>query len=86
MRMSRRQLPRVLIVADEYLGIQMMTDAVESCGYLVGGIARDVGSALEALACSAFDGVLLGIEPHETQCAELADRLKVRGIPFALVA
>lgn len=79
------RLPRILIVADRLFGTEVMRAAVSSYGYSVAEVAWDFGSAQEALACSEFDGVLLGIDRSSRQCVEFADALLGRGIPFALI-
>jgi DNA-binding response OmpR family regulator len=75
-------LPRVLIIEDEPLIVELIEDMVCELGYTVSGNARTVSAARQELAKRNFDTVLLDIGLDGTHSPEIADLLLEMRIPF----
>jgi hypothetical protein len=76
--------PRVLIVSADP-AIQSIQDAVHLSGYIFAGVASDAQTALDAIAYSGVDAVLLN-NPRFPGWLDLAASLQEQAIPFALLA
>ncbi len=75
---------RILVVEDDYLLAQVLTDFLEQADFHVVG---PVGSLEEALALvenepGSFDGAILDINLHGSNSYPVADALVARSIPF----
>jgi len=77
-------LPRVLIIEDEPLIVELIEDMVCELGYIVSGNARTVSAARQELAKRNFDTVLLDIGLDGSHSPEIADLLLEMRIPFPL--
>src|SRR4051812_33111613 len=77
--------PRVLIIEDQVLIANLVSDTVRDLGYAVSATARTIAAARQELAKRNFDAVLLDIVLDRTYSPEIADLLLALGIPFAFV-
>ena len=77
--------PRVLLIEDNLLVLQMLEEWVLGLGYAVSGRACTVAAARQELAKREFDAVLLDIKLSDGGCTEIADILLELGTPFAFV-
>jgi DNA-binding response OmpR family regulator len=75
--------PRVLIVSAEFA--ETIQDAVHSSGYIVAGVANDAQTALDSIAYSAVDAVLLNSR-RLPEWLDLVACLREQGIPIALLS
>ena len=81
---SNDQRLRILVVEDEFVTLDMLTDALREMGYLVGGDAMDVAEAKEVLARTPIDLAILDINLRGKHGGiELGQFIKDNyGIPF----
>ena len=77
--------PRLLIVEDEPLILDLMADMIRALGYAVTGTADTLSSAHRELCKKNFDAVLLDLG-IDGQCGpKIADQLLELRVPFAFV-
>jgi DNA-binding response OmpR family regulator len=82
---SPHRLPRVLIIEDEYMIAELISDMLPNFGYAVSGMAHTIATARQELAKRNFDAVLLDIGFDNQHSPEMADFLTEACIPFAFV-
>ena len=75
----------ILVVEDEYLVAELITDILEDLGYKVVGPVATLPEATEALAREKLDAVLLDANLRGTSSAPLAAELTARRLPFVVV-
>lgn len=73
---------KVLVVEDNFLLAEVISDALERYGCQVVGPAADVDTALKLSREGQFDGALLDINLFGEFCFPIAETLAGRGIPF----
>jgi DNA-binding response OmpR family regulator len=77
--------PRILIIEDEWMIVDLMDNLLREFGYTVAGTAHNIHSARHEIAKRNYDAVLLDIGLGDEHSPELADLLKDAGTPFAFV-
>jgi DNA-binding response OmpR family regulator len=77
--------PRILIIEDEWMIVDLIDELLREFGYTVSGRAHNVASAHHEIAKHDYDAALLDIGLGDEQSPELADLLKEAGTPFAFV-
>jgi len=79
-------IPRILIIENEFLIGEMLKDMVQELGYTVTGTVHRVPTALAELIKANFDAALVNIGVDQQKHGiELADLLKANDKPFAFV-
>lgn len=73
---------RVLVVEDNFLLAEVISDTLESYGCRVVGPAADVASAARLARESEFDGAVLDINLFGEFCFPVVEALVERGLPF----
>lgn len=76
---------RILVVEDNYLLAETLSDLLEDIGCVLVGPAPRVAAALR-LCEDQIDGALLDINLGKETCFAVADRLVERGIPFMFLS
>ena len=78
-------MPRVLVVDDDILLIELLRDWLTELGCEIAGPAQSVDSALEVIAQEgrALDGAILDVSLGKGDSYPVAEALRARGIPFA---
>jgi DNA-binding response OmpR family regulator len=77
--------PRILIIEDEWMIVDLIDNLLREFGYTVAGTAHNIHSARHEIAKRNYDAVLLDIGLGDEHSPELADLLKDAGTPFAFV-
>ncbi|MFZ0065502.1 MAG: response regulator [Pseudolabrys sp.] len=77
--------PRILIIEDEWVIGDLISDLLREFGYNISGMAHNVHSARREIAKHDYDAVLLDIGLGHEHSPDLADLLKEAGTPFAFV-
>jgi DNA-binding response OmpR family regulator len=77
--------PRILIIEDQWMIVDLIDDLLCDYGYAVSGTAHNIQSARGEIAKHNYDAVLLDIGLGDDHSPELADLLKEAGTPFAFV-
>ena len=77
--------PRILVIEDEWVIVDLVNDLLREFGYTVSGTAHNIHSARHEIAKHNYDAVLLDIGLGDEHSPELADLLKEAGTPFAFV-
>ncbi|HET7911031.1 MAG TPA: response regulator [Pseudolabrys sp.] len=77
--------PRILIIEDEWMIVDLIGGFLREFGYTVRGTAHNINSARREIAKRNYDAVLLDIGLGDEHSPELADLLKEAGTPFAFV-
>ena len=75
-------MARILIVEDEMLVAMLLEDVVAELGHEVAGLAMRLETAVEAVEREDFDFAILDINLAGKHSYPVADRLRLRGIPF----
>jgi len=75
---------RVLVVEDEYYIADDLRRTLKSAGASIIGPVGSIAQAEAAIEKGGFDCAVLDLNLHGDSAAPLADRLKARGIPFAI--
>jgi len=79
-------VPRLLIIENDFLIAEMITDMVRDLGYTVARTVHRLPSALKELSEENFDGALINIGIDEQKHGlEIADILPDMGVPFGFV-
>jgi CheY-like chemotaxis protein len=76
---------RVLVLEDEPFIAMMIEQELEALGIHVVGPVNNLKSAITLAATSDFDGALLDLNINGDYATEVADRLRVRDVPFVFV-
>jgi DNA-binding response OmpR family regulator len=77
---------RILLVEDEFIIAQMLTDALADAGYEVVGPFFRVAPAEQAAAEVEIDAAILDVNVAGQLAYPVADRLADRGIPYAFLS
>jgi DNA-binding response OmpR family regulator len=77
---------RILIIEDEPLLTLMLEDMLESLGHRVAGSCATLEDAMEAVADSNFDAVLLDLDLRGKSGFPVAKLLQLKAIPFAIAS
>jgi len=77
--------PRVLVVEDQMLVALEIASLLEDMGYEPVGPVGHIQTALLAVTKEPLDGALLDVDLAGESVEPIADFLRRRGIPFALV-
>ena len=75
---------RVIVIEDEYLLLETVTDALRKLGCEVQGSAATVDGGLELIESRSCDFALVDLDLHGQLSSAILDRLCERGIPFLL--
>ena len=76
----------VLLVEDEPMISMLLCDMVELAGHAVAGEAGSVDRALEMIEEFAPDAAIVDLRLHNRDSYPVMDRLRERGIPFAVAS
>jgi CheY-like chemotaxis protein len=85
MQDSPRRRRNVLILEDEPFIAMMLEAELEALGIHVVGPANNLKSALQLAETPELDGALLDLSINGAYGTEVADKLRLRGIPFIFV-
>jgi CheY-like chemotaxis protein len=77
---------RVLVVEDDMMIAMMLQDSLTKLGFEVVGPAARVDSAVQLAERETMDAALLDINLAGEKVDRVAERLSLRGIPFAFVS
>jgi CheY-like chemotaxis protein len=77
---------RILIVDDEVLVAYDLAQTVEDLGGAVVGPAHDLKTGLALAESEEFDFALLDVNLGSDRSTPIAETLKQRGVPFALIS
>ena len=77
--------PRILVIEDEPLIVQMIEEMVREAGYRVSGVVHTMVMARQEFAKRNFDAVLFDLQIGGRYRPEIADFLLDTGVPFAFV-
>ena len=75
---------RVLVVEDEYYIADDLRRSLRGAGASIVGPIGSVAQAESALQKGDFDCAVLDLNLHGENAAEIADQLKIMGVPFAI--
>jgi len=81
-----RENLRVLVVEDEILLSMMLEEMLDELGALLVGSVKKVGDALDTIRSQDCDCVLLDMNLGGERADEVAQELKRREIPFAILS
>lgn len=84
--MSVSQVPRVLIVEDDFMIVLLLEDILTEAGFEISGVATKVEVALASVEVSAFDAAILDANLAGASSAPVAMALTARSIPFLVVS
>lgn len=73
---------RILVVEDEYLLADAITDALKALGAHVVGPIGQLSEALALMQTATLDGAVLDINLRGEMVFPLADALTARGVPY----
>jgi CheY-like chemotaxis protein len=76
---------KVLILDDEPFIAMMLEEELATMGVQVVGPVNNLGSALLLAETSDLDGALLDLNINGAFVTEVADKLRIRGVPFVFV-
>ena len=76
---------KILIVEDNYLLAELLSNLVRDCGFEPVGPAGQLREGCRLAREKAFDGALLDVKLGNDFCYPIASILKVREIPFSFV-
>jgi CheY-like chemotaxis protein len=76
---------RVLVVEDEFVVSLSIAQILQDAGFDVVGPAMSVSMALMLKQQVGFDVAVLDVNLHNGTAEPLAERLKLRGIPFVVL-
>jgi DNA-binding response OmpR family regulator len=76
------QKPRILIVEDEYLIADLISDIVVECGCEVVGPFGTLSEAMHACQSTDADAAIVDLVLHDVLAYPIAEVLSRRGIPF----
>ena len=76
---------RVLVVEDEYLVADDISETLEELGYQVAGPAATVREAMELIEEGSIDGALLDANLDGLSSGPIAELLSNRQIPYVVV-
>jgi|HubBroStandDraft_6_1064221.scaffolds.fasta_scaffold69616_1 CheY-like chemotaxis protein len=85
MTKSKDKVRRVLVLEDEPFIAMMIEEELEALDIHVVGPVNNLKSAITLAANSDFDGALLDLNINGDYATEVADKLRVRGVPFIFV-
>lgn len=74
---------QILVVDDQFLLAESLSDQLRAEGYAVIGPFSRVGPALRAAESEPIDAAILDIDIDGESVCPLADRLAARDVPFA---
>jgi DNA-binding response OmpR family regulator len=77
---------RVLIVEDDYVTAQGLSDAIADNGFTVVGPVDTADRAVHLIDQEAPDGALLDVRLREGSSVEVARALRERGVPFIVMS
>ena len=80
------QLPRVLIVEDEFMIVLMLENLLAEAAFEVADVATKLEPALAFVEASAFDAAILDANLAGINSAPVAAALTARSIPFLVVS
>ena len=80
------QVPRILIVEDEFMIVLMLESLLIEAGFEVADVATKVEPALAFIEASAFDAAILDANLAGVSSAHVAAALTARSIPFLVVS
>jgi CheY-like chemotaxis protein len=75
----------ILVLEDEPLVAMMLEDELEAMGIHVIGPANNLKSAIQLAEFPNLDGALLDLNINGTYATKVADKLRVRDVPFIFV-
>lgn len=76
-------MPRILVLDDEPMIAMLVQDWLQELGYETVGPAQTVSAAIDLLESAVLDGAILDVSLGNEDCYAVAERLQVRGVPFA---
>lgn len=77
-------VPRILVVEDNFLVAMDEQLMVEECGCIAVGPVSSVGAALELIRQTVLDGAVLDVNLGDCRVWPVAELLQERGVPFVL--
>ena len=80
-----RERRRILVVEDDFLVAELLTDILESVGWQVVGPVAQLTTALDAAASEAFDAAVLDVNLGGETAYPVAEVLDARRVPFVFV-
>jgi DNA-binding response OmpR family regulator len=78
--------PRVLLAEDETLVAILLEDDLRAAGYTIVGPFMTLAKAIQASRHEQFDLAVLDVNLNGEMIFPLAEELRARGIPFALLS
>ena len=85
MTSSPKKRRNVLILEDEPFIAMMLQDELEALGIHVIGPINNLKSAVQLAESPDLDGALLDLNINGAYATEVADKLRVRNVPFIFV-
>jgi len=83
--MPAKRKRNVLVLEDEPFIAMMLEEELEALGLHVIGPVNNLKSAVQLAEMPDLDGALLDLNINGAYATEVADKLRVRGIPFIFV-
>ena len=83
--MPAKRKRNVLVLEDEPFIAMMLEEELEALGLHVIGPINNLKSAVQLAEMPDLDGALLDLNINGAYATEVADKLRVRGIPFIFV-
>ena len=83
--MSAKRKRNVLVLEDEPFIAMMLEEELEALGLHVIGPINNLKSAVQLAEMPDLDGALLDLNINGAYATEVADKLRVRGIPYIFV-
>ena len=85
MTSTSKRRRNVLVLEDEPFIAMMLQDQLEALGIHVIGPINNLKSAVQLAEASDLDGALLDLNINGAYATEVADKLRVRDVPFIFV-
>jgi DNA-binding response OmpR family regulator len=76
---------RILVVEDEFMIAEDMSEALTQAGYNVVGPVGHVAEAVDVARATGLDGAILDVNLHGKSVFPVADTLRARGVPFVFL-
>lgn len=86
MTMPVNQVPRVLVVEDEFMIVLMLESLLSEAGFEVTDVATKLEPALAFVEAGAYDVAILDANLAGVSSAPVATALTARSIPFLVVS
>lgn len=86
MTMPVNQVPRILVVEDEFMIVLMLESLLSEAGFEVTDVATKLEPALAFVEAGAYDVAILDANLAGVSSAPVATALTARSIPFLVVS